>query len=108
MKLLLDENLPLRLKYRFSEGFTVSTVRDEGWTAIKDGQLLALMAENGFSVLITADRNLKYQQHLESHGITAIVLVAQNNRYETLKEYVPLIEGCFPLKVQGSAIEIKA
>jgi predicted nuclease of predicted toxin-antitoxin system len=31
MKLLLDENLPKKLKYRFSSNFFVQTASDLGW-----------------------------------------------------------------------------
>ena len=37
MKLLLDENLPKKLKYRFSENFEVLTVPEMGWSGIKNG-----------------------------------------------------------------------
>jgi predicted nuclease of predicted toxin-antitoxin system len=42
MRLLLDENLPKRLKTDFVE-HEIYTVRDKGWNGIKNGQLLQLM-----------------------------------------------------------------
>ena len=42
MRLLLDENLPKRLKTDFAE-HEIYTVRDKGWNGIKNGQLLQLM-----------------------------------------------------------------
>lgn len=44
MKLLLDENLPKRLKQDFPD-HDVYTVRDMEWNGIKNGQLLTLMVE---------------------------------------------------------------
>lgn len=35
MKVLLDEQLPLKLKYRFMPEIEVSTVRDENWLGEK-------------------------------------------------------------------------
>jgi len=58
MKLLLDENLPIRLKYSFSKDLEVATVNDLGWNAIKNGELLQSMVSQGFNILVTADRNL--------------------------------------------------
>ncbi len=49
MKLLLDENLPKKLKNDYSNHETY-TIRDMGWQGIKNGQLLTLMVENGFEV----------------------------------------------------------
>jgi len=106
MKLLLDENLPIRLKYRFSAGVTVSTVSDEGWNAKKDGNLLELMEAKGFPILVTTDKNLRYQQNLKKHKIIVIVLLSPDSRYNTLKEYVGLIESELPPKVSSNVIEI--
>lgn len=42
-RILLDECLTFKLKYRFQEGspdFQVTTVTGKGWTGIKNGKLL--------------------------------------------------------------------
>lgn len=69
MKLLLDENLPIRLKYRFNKEIEVATVYENGWTAIKKGELLQLMVSHGYDILISADRNLGHQQNLQNMGL---------------------------------------
>ncbi|MNY38304.1 hypothetical protein D3C86_1729230 [compost metagenome] len=51
MKLLLDENLPKRLKQDFPE-HEVRTVREMGWNGLKDFALLALANTAGFWVLL--------------------------------------------------------
>ena len=40
MRVLLDENLPRKLKRHFDEGVEAVTVRDCGWTGIQNGELL--------------------------------------------------------------------
>jgi len=60
MRLLLDENLPRRLKYDFSD-HEIYTVRDKGWQGIKNGELLKLMTEEKFDALLTFDKNLQHQ-----------------------------------------------
>ena len=42
MKLLLDENLPKRLKLDFTE-HEIYTIRDKGWNGIENGELLKLL-----------------------------------------------------------------
>ena len=37
MKILLDENLPTKLKYDFGESFVILTVKDLGWLGKKNG-----------------------------------------------------------------------
>lgn len=61
MRLLLDENLPRRLKLDFTE-YEVYTVRDKKCNGIKNGKLLKLLIENSFDALLTFDKNLQHQQ----------------------------------------------
>ena len=85
MKLLLDENLPKRLKRDFPE-HDVFTVRDKGWNGIKNGELLKLMEADGFQALLTFDKNLQHQQNFEKYTLTVFVLNASINTYEVLTE----------------------
>ena len=57
-RLLLDENLPKKLKYRFGDGFDVTTVPEQGWNSLKNGQLLQKMSDSDIQYLVTADKNL--------------------------------------------------
>ena len=57
MRILLDENLPRRLKRDFDEN-EVFTVSDKNWNGISNGKLLRLMIDEGFDALITFDKNL--------------------------------------------------
>jgi hypothetical protein len=52
----------------------VSTAYERGWSTLKNGELLAAAEGQGFEVLVTTDRNLKYQQNLTSRTIAIIVL----------------------------------
>jgi predicted nuclease of predicted toxin-antitoxin system len=88
MRLLLDENLPKRLKNDFPD-HQVYTVADKLWTAKKNGELLKLMLENDFAAMMTFDKNLQHQQNFERFPITVFVLSAPNNTYANLK---PLAE----------------
>lgn len=80
MKLLLDENLPKRLKLDFPE-HEIFTVRDKGWNGIKNGKLLSLLLENSYDALFTFDKNLSYQQNFFKYTITVFVLNAPINSY---------------------------
>jgi len=106
MKLLLDENLPVRLKYRFSDSLEIRTVTGEGWSGVKDGELLDLLSREGFDGLITADKNLSYQQNLEKRGIVVFLIMTRNNRYEVVKEYVPYLEKQLPPTISHGIIEV--
>ena len=92
MKLLLDENLPTKLKYRISNEYEVLTVVEMGWSAKENGELLEAMLENDLKYLLTSDKNMSFQQNPEKYGITLLVLGAKNNRYATLVEFIPNLE----------------
>ncbi len=71
MRLLLDENLPKRLKLDFPE-HEIFTVRDKGWNGIENGELLKLLLENSFDALLTYDKNLQHQQNFLKFSITVL------------------------------------
>jgi len=83
MRLLLDESLPRRLRDELI-GHAVSTVPECGWSGVENGQLLSLAAAR-FDAFITADQNLQYQQNLKALPISVVVLVARDNRLESLR-----------------------
>ena len=88
MKLLLDENLPVKLKYRFIEnGLEVYTAKDMQWLGKENGELLNLLIENNFTGLITIDNNLSFQNNFVDYPIAVIVLVAHDNTYGTIMEF---------------------
>lgn len=70
MRVLLDEHLPLDLAAELV-GHEVSTVRDEGWTGMKNGELLATAAAAGFEVLVTNDRGIEHQQIIAGLALRA-------------------------------------
>lgn len=86
MKILLDESIPQGLRHHLP-GCVVSTVRREGWSGVRDGELLC-RASTVFDILITADQNLPNQQNIQKFDIFVLVLVARRNR---LPDYIPLL-----------------
>jgi predicted nuclease of predicted toxin-antitoxin system len=83
MRILLDESLPRRLWSTFA-GHEVATVVEVGWSGVENGELLKLAATR-FDIFVTADQNLQYQQNLSALPISVAVLVALDNRLESLR-----------------------
>ena len=52
---------------------TVSTAYEMGWTDLSNGALLQA-AEGEFDILITTDKNLRYQQNLSGRQLAILVL----------------------------------
>jgi hypothetical protein len=76
-----------------------------GWTAIKNGVLLALVAEH-FDVLLTLDRNLSFQQNLRPLPISVVVLCAKSNRLADLRQLVPRFMEALGSIERGTLIEL--
>jgi len=92
MKILLDENLDVRLKHSFTgSDHHVFTVRGMGWNGVKNGALLKPMAENAFDVFIAVDKNLPYQQNLANLPVMVLILDVRRNTLTTTRPFVPLI-----------------
>ena len=102
MRLLLDENLPKRLKQDFSD-HEIFTVRDKGWNGKKNGELLTLMISENFDALLTFDRNLRYQQNFQKFSLPVLVLSAADNSYLTLSKIVPKIKETLISELSCSA-----
>jgi hypothetical protein len=70
MRILLDECVPRRLRQELP-GHDVRTVQELGWSGKKNGELLQLMAGQGFEVLVTVDQSIRHQQNLQAAGVGA-------------------------------------
>lgn len=73
MKILFDNNVPAPLR-RHLMGHEVSTARQMGWAELGNGELLRAGEDVGFQVMVTGDKNLSYQQNLESRTLALVVL----------------------------------
>jgi hypothetical protein len=86
-------------------GHEVFTVTGHGWSGIKNGKLLAL-ADAEFDVFLTVDQNLKYQQNLSAFRIAIILLMARNNRLQTLQPLLPEVPEALVKIGAGDCIRI--
>lgn len=75
MKVLLDENLPHRLRKHLGTN-DVFTVRYQGWSGLRNGELLRTAETDGFEVFLTGDQTLLDEQNLTDRRIAVVVLSA--------------------------------
>jgi hypothetical protein len=76
MRILFDQATPLPLRAHLDR-HEVRTASQQGWATLKNGDLLTAAEANGFEVLLTTDKNLRYQQNLEGRKIAVVVLGRQ-------------------------------
>ena len=87
MRVLLDECVDRRLA-PLIVGHTVSTVTGEGWSGMKNGELLR-RAGTVFDVLVTVDKGIPAQVRRNRSPLPLVVLRATSNRLADLAPLIP-------------------
>ncbi len=106
MRLLLDESVPARLDKALPAHEVSNAVR-EGWSGVKNGRLLAL-ASASFDAFVTVDKNLPFQQNLDSLPIAVLVLDSVSNELKVLLPLVPALERELARLVPRSCVVVRA
>ena len=103
MRILFDHGTPAPLQ-SFLTGHTVREAKAQGWDTFKNGDLLAAAEAAGFDVLITTDKNIRYQQNLTGRAIAIIVL--GNAQWPVLRLRVALVVAAVNAAMPGSYVEL--
>ena len=104
MRVLLDENLPRKLKECFSSEIEVVTVQERGWSGMKNGALLRAAAEE-FDLFLSMDAGIAYQQNLQGMPIGVVLLSAPSNQFHHLLPLMPRVNAALA-NVQPGDIHI--
>jgi predicted nuclease of predicted toxin-antitoxin system len=105
VKVLLDHCAPKRLR-RLFPAHEVRTAYEMGWSGLKNGKLMAEAAAAGFEVLLTVDQSIPYQQNPTALPLAVVILVAVNNRFDTLAPHAPEIEAALSSVTPGQIIRV--
>jgi hypothetical protein len=87
--------------------FEIFSIHEKGWTGKSNGELLQLLINDGFDLLLTFDKNLQFQQNLNKLKITVIVINASDNSYSVLQNLVLKIKLLLSEAMQPGVIQIK-
>jgi len=102
MNILLDECTP-RVVKRHLPGHNVHTVQEMGWAGLKNGAPLAA-ANRQFDVLITTDKNLRFQQNLKK--LSFAVLLLPSNQVPVVVSLISAIKTALTTIRAGDYVEI--
>lgn len=86
MKVLPDNNVNRRFALLI-HGHEIKHVQDLGWQNLQNGMLLNEAEQAGYSVLITADKQMRHQQNMSGRTISVVVLAGPQI---TLRGIAPL------------------
>ena len=103
MKILFDQGTPVPIRH-FLEGQEIRTAAEEHWETLRNGDLLEAAETAGFQLLLTTDKNLRYQQNLVGRRIAIIVLGKQ--QWPELRPHVQLIVDAVKRCSAGSYTEV--
>ena len=106
MRILLDNNIDHRF-LKFFDGYSVEHVQKIGWDKLKNGDLITSAENAGYDALITADKNLQYQQNLKGRKISILVLSPLFVDFQGTKPLIPQIMMALDNLPQGSFIKIE-
>jgi predicted nuclease of predicted toxin-antitoxin system len=104
VKVPFDQNLPRNL-IRYLPAHQVTRSIELGWQEFKNGDLLDVARDKGFEVMVTADRNLTYQQNLKNRSIAIVVLPSGN--WPAVKAQIIEVVRAIDASEPGGFVELK-
>ena len=105
MKIILDESVPQKLRLLIEGGHTVVTACYQGWSGLKNGDLLDVAEAAAFDLLITADQEIGYQQNLTGRKMALVVL--STNNWSFIKTGIGGIMAAIEAATPGSYTEVE-
>lgn len=104
MRILFDHSVPRGIA-RSLIGHIVIRAKDRGWDTLSNGNLLAAAEQAGFDLLLTADKNMRYQQNLVGRRIALIVL--STPQWPLVRLHLESIAVAVNAAVPGSYAEVE-
>ena len=101
--MLFDQGtlVPLR---RLITHHEIETAFERGWSQLQSGALLDAAEREGFEVLLSTDRNLRYQQNLTSRRLGIVVL--STTSWPRIQRALPLVADAIDRACVGSYVEV--
>ena len=105
-RVLFDENMPRLLRRELAE-FQIRTAQEEGWSALRNGELLRRAADARFEVVVTADKRMQFQQNISSFKI-ALVVDARSTRLIHMRPLLPQLRDAIEHAKIGTVLVVAA
>jgi len=103
VRVLFDQGTPVPLRKHLAAHEIITTF-DLGWGTLKNGELLNRAEDAGFEVLVTTDRNLKYQQNLTGRKIGIVVITTTS--WPRIQKAVAAIVEAIESVIEGGYLEV--
>ncbi|MGI8786422.1 MAG: DUF5615 family PIN-like protein [Pyrinomonadaceae bacterium] len=107
MKILFDECFPRTLKNSIDTKHEIVWTQDTEFHGAEDKHLLAKAVAENFTVFITVDQNIPYQQKLLNFSIAVINILTLSNAAPRLKKIMPQLNEVLETIKIGDLIILK-
>jgi len=104
MRVLFDNGTPKPIA-RSLTGHQVSHARQIGWHELKNGELIRMAEDAGYDVLLSTDKNIRYQQNLSRRRIALVVL--GNSQWPRVRLYLDTIAAAVNAAQPGGYAEVE-
>ena len=104
MLILFDNGTPAPFRHTL-KGHTVVEAIERGWDRLVNGELIAAAEAAGFELLLTTDKNMRYQQNLKGRNIAFVVI--GNQQWPTLRPHVASVVAAVNAATPGSFAEVE-
>jgi hypothetical protein len=75
-----------------------------GWDRLTNGELLKVAEEGGFDLLLSTDKNIRYQQNLRGRRIAIVIL--GNSQRPAVHRYIDRVVAAVNATTPGSYVEV--
>jgi hypothetical protein len=75
-----------------------------GWDRLANGALLQAAEEGGFDLLLSTDKNIRYQQNLQGRRIAIVIL--GNSQRPAVHRYIDRVVAAVDAAKPGSYVEV--
>jgi hypothetical protein len=103
MLILFDHGTPRSIA-RWLRGHTVVEAVARGWDRLPNGALLSVAEEAGFDILLSTDKNIRYQHNLTGRRIAVVVL--GNPQRPAVHRYIDRVIAAVTAATPGSYTEV--
>lgn len=104
MKILFDNGTPKPIAASLV-GHEVTFSRQIGWHQLENGELIQQAEAAGYDLLLSTDKNIRYQQNLANRKIAIVVL--SNQQWPVLRSYLDRIAAAINASLPGTYTEIE-
>ena len=103
MRILFDHGTPRSIARWLDKHIVVEAV-ERGWDTLTNGALLKAAEDAGFDLLLSTDKNIRYQQNLRGRRLAIVIL--GNSRRPLVHRYIDRVIAAINAATPGGFTEV--